>query len=59
MIYPIPDKYKPKNEWYMENSWGDPNQEEKCLIDEFFKRNPDAKVAMISCQCKKCSITCL
>lgn len=32
--------------------------EQKCMIVEFFKNNPDASSACISCNCKRCSITC-
>jgi hypothetical protein len=32
--------------------------EETCLIDEFFRNNPDARSCMISCSCPKCSPRC-
>lgn len=32
--------------------------EEKCRIEEFFKKHPEEKVCMLSCTCSKCSVHC-
>jgi len=34
------------------------NFSETCLIDEFFKQNPDARSCCITCNCPKCSPRC-
>ena len=45
--HPKPDDNK-QSSWYMDN------QNQRCMVEEFFKKNPNG-VCMISCPCKKCT----
>ena len=38
------------------NDW--PFPEQPCLIENFFKNNPDSKLCMISCPCPRCTPYC-
>lgn len=33
-----------------------PYNDQECLIQRFFQEHPDARVAMISCPCRRCSV---
>lgn len=59
-----PPTYPPPIHWVRESGgFGFNNaavrcNEQPCQIQEFFKRHPDTKVAMISCSCPRCATYC-
>lgn len=34
------------------------NSNDFCVIEDYFRKNPDAQSAMIACSCRKCTVWC-